>query len=186
MDIVTVMTRIGSFLPLVVMFFQTIIFTVGGYLVFKGLMDFAAIGDPSGRGVSYNYQPSVGSASTKVAIGMIMLDLASLHFVGTLTRSFTGDFVSSRLMTYDAAGMDTSGSLMVNAVISMGLRLLQLVGLVGMYDALMSAVHRGEGRSNASYWRITGSLLGGMACWSFHYFANIILNTLGISASVIF
>ena len=187
MDIVTVLGRLGAFLPTIVIFLQIIFFLAGGFLIFKGLLDFVAMSDHSHRMISTSYHPSTMSGITKIVVGMILLDLASLHFIGTFTRTLTGDYVTSRLMAYDTAGMDTSsGSAMVNLVASVGFRLLQVVGLFAMYDALSTMVQRGEGVSNASYFRIAGTFVGGVACWSFHYFANLILNTLGVSASVIF
>ena len=98
-----------------------------------------------------------------------------------MSRTLSDDYAAERIMPSDMA-YSAGGSLAdKGAVATIALlSIMQIVGFVAMVKALMT-VNRYYNNQQAHLGSAAGWLLGGVLCWNFKWFSDVVNNTLGFS-----
>jgi len=179
-DLMTVLVNLGNVIPPVIMMMQGIAMTAGVWLTGTALMEMWCINNEnSSKHISGASRFTYQSAITQIVIGAILLSLGTLELVGIMTRSISGDFVASRIMSYQATG--TTMAERAQAATQGLLGLMQLVGFCAMFKGWMminSRAHGVESGAASIGWTF---VIGGLACWNFQWVSDVLNNSIGFN-----
>lgn len=179
-DLMTVLANIGNSIPPIIMMMQGFAVTAGVVFTGLALMEYYCIAnDNATKFLSGASRYTVQSATTQLVIGAILLLLGTLELVGIMTRSVTGDFVASRVMSYQATG--TTMAERAQAATYGLLGLMQLVGFVAMFKGWLMVNRRAHGQEPGGAGLAWTFVLGGLAAWNFQWVAQVINNTTGFN-----
>ena len=186
-DLVDLLINIGGVAPAFVMLIQGIIGLVGIYYVSSALIELWGVShDNAMKYVAGRQRFSVGSALMTLCLGGVLSAMSTLSLVGILSRTVTGDYVDARIMpdalTYTSGGSLTEkGAVATIALLS----IMQVVGLVAMVKSVIT-VNRYYNNQQADLGTAFGWLIGGLLCWNFKWFADVVNNTIGFNVISMF
>lgn len=180
-DLMSVLVKVGAVAPAFVMLLQVIFAFLGFIFTGKGLLDiYISTNDNSQKFFSASSHTSTAGGIGLLLLGGIMMSFSTLQIVGVLSRSITGNYVNSRLMSYSASGTSAAEQAQMAIMAIMGI--MQAVGLTAMFRACISIYDKMVNNSRGnSYGIITGWFLGGLAAWNFKWTADVINNTIGFN-----
>lgn len=179
-DLMTVLANVGNSIPPIIMMMQGFAVTAGVAFTGLALMEYYCIANEnSSKFLAGASRYTVQSATTQLVIGAILLMLGTLELVGVMTRSVTGDFVASRVMSYQATG--TTMAERAQAATQGLLGIMQLVGFVAMFKGWLMVNRRAHGQESGSAGWAWTFVLGGLAAWNFQWVAQLINNTTGFN-----
>ncbi|UXI68333.1 type IV secretion protein DotIE [Tahibacter amnicola] len=178
-DLMTILINIGVVIPPTISLLQTLVGVIGIWLVAGALIEMWGVSnDGALKYIPGKSRFSVGSAMAQLLVGSFLMMLGTLEMVGIFSRTFTGDYVNSKFLAYTPGG---GGTLLENARLATSALygIMQIVGFVAMIKALMTMNQRANGQQNASVGQACAWMIGGVACWNFKWFAEMLNNTLG-------
>lgn len=180
-DLISVMINVGQIAPIFIMLLQGLSIFGGFYLVGASMIDFyLCTNDNSSKMLSANSKASVSGATIKLIVGGFLVGLGTLQVVGIFSRSLTGDYVNSRMMSYSSSGTSIAeqAQLAVYALLS----IMQAVGMSAIYRGFWALVERHNGNSQGnSYAKIAGWFIGGILAWNFKWTSDLVNNQLGFN-----
>ena len=180
-DLVEVLINAGGVAPALVMLLQGIAAIIGLYLVSGALVELWGVShDNALKYVAGRQRFSVGSALVSLLVGAFLVALSTLELIGILSRTFSGtSYVASRIMPNDMA-YSGGGSLADKGAVAtiVLLSIMQVVGFIALVKSLMT-VNRYYNNQQADLGSATGWAIGGILCWNFKWFADVVNNTLG-------
>ena len=181
-DLVQLLINAGQVAPALLMMLQGIVALMGLYLVGSSLVELWGVShDNALKYVAGRQRFSVGSALISLFVGAFLTALSTLHVIGILSRTLTDGYVDSRIMpdamSYGGgASLADKGAVATIALLS----IMQVVGFVALVKSLMT-VNRYYNNQQADLGSATGWALGGLLCWNFKWFADVVNNTLGFN-----
>lgn len=181
-DLVQLLINAGQVAPALLMMLQGIVALMGLYLVGSSLVELWGVShDNALKYVAGRQRFSVGSALISLFVGAFLTGLSTLHVIGILSRTLTDGYVDSRIMpdamSYGGgASLADKGAVATIALLS----IMQVVGFVALVKSLMT-VNRYYNNQQADLGSATGWALGGLLCWNFKWFADVVNNTLGFN-----
>lgn len=179
-DLLDLLVNAGKVAPALLMMIQGIAALVGLYLVGSALVELWGVShDNALKYVAGRQRFSTGSALISMLIGSLLSALSTLNLMGILSRTVSDDYVASRIMPSDmaystGASLSDKGAVATIALLS----IMQVVGFIAMFKALMT-VNRYYNNEQAHLGSAAGWALGGVLCWNFQWFAQVVNNTLG-------
>ncbi len=181
-DLVELLVNAGKVAPALLMMLQGIVAVMGLYLVGSALVELWGVShDNALKYVAGRQRFSTGSALISLMVGALLSAMSTLNLMGIMSRTLSDDYAAERIMPADMA-YSVGGSLAdKGAVATIALlSIMQIVGFVAMVKALMT-VNRYYNNQQAHLGSAAGWLLGGVLCWNFKWFSDVVNNTLGFS-----
>lgn len=180
-DLVDVLINAGKVAPALLMLMQGVAALVGLYLVGSALVELWGVShDNALKYVAGRQRFSTGSALISLLIGALLSALSTLNLMGILSRTLSDDYAAERIMpdamAYGGSSLADKGAVATIALLS----IMQVVGFVAMFKALMT-VNRYYNNEQAHLGSAAGWALGGILCWNFKWFSDVVNNTLGFS-----
>lgn len=181
-DLVELLIKAGAVAPALVMLLQGIAAVTGLYLVGSALVELWGVShDNALKYVAGRQRFSVGSALVSLCIGAFLSALSTLNLVGIMSRTFTGSYTAARIMPEHMAYSGGTSLADRGAIATIGLlSIMQVVGFVAMFKSLMT-VNRYYNNQQADLGSAAGWMIGGILCWNFKWFADVVNNTLGFN-----
>lgn len=182
-DLTEIIIRLGQVMPPLIMVIQLISGFLGVFLIGSALLEIWGASDANNQKYLTSSQRfSIGSAVIQIFIGVFLLSLSTLEFMGILTRSFTGNYVDSRIgieqLNYSGnPSLKQRAQLALMAILAM----LQAIGIIAIIKAFLTANGRAKGTSNASYGAAACWLIGGIICWNFKFFNDVLNYSVGFN-----
>lgn len=180
-DLLDLLVNAGKTAPALLMLCQGIAALTGLYLVATALVELWGVThDNALKYVAGRQRFSTGSALISLLIGSLLSALSTLNLMGIMSRTLSDDYAAARIMpadmAYTAAGSSLSEKGAVATIVL--LSIMQVVGFIAMFKALMT-VNRYYNNEQAHMGNAFGWALGGVLCWNFQWFAQVVNNTLG-------
>lgn len=182
-DLLTVLVNIGTVIEPLIWTMQWVILLMGAFFTAAALVDLWGVNNANATkflNARENY--SLWGAATKMITGAIFVSLGTLEWMGIMSRTVTGDYATSRFLSYCASASACAGSTLQQQAQYATLALLgimQIVGLVAMVKGWLTINARNTGRSNASYGQAATWMAGGVAAWNFKWMSDMLNNTIG-------
>ena len=186
-DLVELLINAGQVAPALLMMMQGIVAVMGLYLVGSALVELWGVShDNALKYVAGRQRFSTGSALISLMVGALMSAMSTLNLMGILSRTLSDDYAAVRIMpehmAYSAGGsLAAKGAVATVALLS----IMQVVGFVAMVKALMT-VNRYYNNEQAHLGSASGWALGGILCWNFKWFSDVVNNTLGFNVISMF
>ncbi|ABS45747.1 MULTISPECIES: hypothetical protein [Yersinia pseudotuberculosis complex] len=177
-DLMTLAINFGKIMPPFIMLLQGICGIIGMWLFVTGLTDVVGVSNPNmDKYIASRSKYSVSGAIVKMVIGSFFVGMATLQLVGILSRSLTGDYANSRMLSYSSAGttLEQQAQLATLGLLSV----VQAVGFVALMKGLFTLVGRFNGENNANLGTASTVIIGGVLAWNFKWFADVINNQFG-------
>lgn len=179
-DLMTMLVNIGVVIPPIIIMMQTIAAVAGIWFVATALFEMWGVShDGALKYIPGKNRFSMGSAAVQLVVGAFLSALGTLELVGVLTRTLTGNYCNSRMLSYSAP---TGGGTLAENVHLATLALMgifQIVGFAALVKALFTVNDRANNQANAGYGKAIAWAIGGIACWNFEWFAQMLNNTIG-------
>ena len=178
-DLMQVLISASKVAPLFIMIMQGVVTCIGFITVASALIDFyLCSNENTGKMFTQNTRPSIVGGMAKLVIGAFLVALGTLQLVGIISRTLTGDYVNSRMLSYSSSGTSMSDNAMIA---TMGLlSIMQAIGFTAIYRGFMALIARANGDTNGNGFGIIATwFIGGILAWNFKWTADIINNTLG-------
>ena len=183
-DLIDVLINVGVIVPLLIMFMQGVVSLMAYFLFVSSLVEIWGVSNEN----AMKYLPgsqrySYGSALATMFISALMLATSTLQLIGMLSRSLSGDYAANRI-TPESLSYSGGGGLAEKAQIAT-LVLLGIMQAVG-FIAIVKSFILFNSRFNDSHPRHgVGAgftfLIGGLVCWNFKWFADLVNNQLGFN-----
>ena len=189
-DLVELLINAGQVAPALLMMMQGIVAVMGLYLVGSALVELWGVShDNALKYVAGRQRFSTGSALISLMVGALMSAMSTLNLMGILSRTLSDDYAAERIneimptgMTYSAASsLADKGAVATVALLS----IMQVVGFVAMVKALMT-VNRYYNNEQAHLGTASSWAIGGILCWNFKWFSDVVNNTLGFDVISMF
>jgi len=185
-DLLTVLTNVGAVIPSFIMLLQGISAFMGVYMVGNALVEIWGVShDNAMKYVSGKQKFSIGSAMVTMLIGSILLAMGTLEWMGVMSRSLTGDYASSRMLSYCPPAPATCGGSTLAEQSQMAtlalLGIMQVVGFIAMVKGWLTVNNYFNGVGQAGPGQATGWIIGGILAWNFKWFADVLNNTIGFN-----
>ena len=189
-DLVELLINAGQVAPALLMMMQGIVAVMGLYLVGSALVELWGVShDNALKYVAGRQRFSTGSALISLMVGALMSAMSTLNLMGILSRTLSDDYAAERInqimpsdMAYSAASsLADKGAVAAVALLS----IMQVVGFVAMVKALMT-VNRYYNNEQAHLGSASGWALGGILCWNFKWFSDVVNKTLGFNVISMF
>ena len=159
-DLVELLINAGQVAPALLMMMQGIVAVMGLYLVGSALVELWGVShDNALKYVAGRQRFSTGSALISLMVGALMSAMSTLNLMGILSRTLSDDYAAERIMP--------------------------VVGFVAMVKALMT-VNRYYNNEQAHLGSASGWAIGGILCWNFKWFSDVVNNTLGFNVISMF
>lgn len=179
-DFLVMLINLGKAAPALLMLMQGVVALIGLYLVGSALVELWGVShDNALKYVAGRQRFSIGSALISLLVGATLSTMSTLNLVGILSRTVTDNYAEGRIMP-DSMAYSSGDSLADKGAVAMIalLSIMQVVGFVAMTKALMT-INRYYNNEQAHLGSAAGWMLGGILCWNFQWFANVVDNTLG-------
>lgn len=179
-DLLDLMINLGAMIPKLVDLLRVLCALISVYLIGNGFLElYAAHDGGSSKFLSGRERYSTVGSIISIFIGSMFLALASLELLNITTRSFTGDYVTSQIMTYKVnEGVDTiQKAKLAKEVI---FEILQVVGFIAIIKALL-IFKNSEKNPNQSLGKAVCFFVGGLAGWNAEWLMQVINNQMGIN-----
>ena len=188
-DLMTLLANFSSAIAPLIMMLQAIAALMGLWYTTGALAElYGASHDNAARFLPGNKHFSTGGALVKLSIGGVLCAMGTLQMVGTLTRTFSDDYVASRFLSYTAT--DNSFDQQKLAAMAALLGIMQVVGFIAMVKGWTTINARAQGQGGAvGYGVALAWLIGGILCWNFKWTTDVIncqfgYNVIGIFTSI--
>lgn len=179
-DLVTVMVNIGKVIPPIIMMLQGIAVLMGAYLTAGALVEIWGVThDNALKYVAGKNKFSVGSAVVQLFIGAILLSVGTLEWMGIMSRTLTGDYANSRMLSYSSSGTTLQEQAQLATLALLGI--MQIVGFIAMIKGWMTVNGYYNQQSQAGLGTATGWIVGGILAWNFKWFSDVLNNTIGFN-----
>lgn len=179
-DLVTVLVNIGEVIPPIIMMLQGVSALMGLYLVGSSLIEIWGVNnDNAMKYVSGSQRFSVGSAIMKGIIGSVLLAMATLEWMGIMSRTLTGDYANSRMLSYSSSGTTLQEQAQLATLALLGI--MQVVGFIAMVKGWLTINKFYNGQGQAGLGQATGWIIGGVLAWNFKWFSDVLNNTIGFN-----
>lgn len=182
-DLIDVLINVGSIIPVLIMVAQGILALIAYLLMASAFVELWGLSHDN----TVKYLPgaqrySYGSALVTMLISGLMLATSTLQMVGMLSRTLTGDYAAERIMP--SALSYSGGGLSEKAQVAT-LVLLSIMQAVGFY-AISKGYFILNGRFNDTQPRQSVGaglvfITGGVFCWNFKWFADVLNNQIGFN-----
>lgn len=184
-DLMLMLVNLGKVIPTFIMLGQITVGLIGVYLTGKGLIElFGASNDNMSKHLSSQNGYNTTAGIVAILIGGVLVSLSTLEFIGVLSRSITGDYVSTR-MTADALsysqGANSSAKEKALAATLALLALMQAVGFVAISKSVLTFNAYFKQKTNEPIGKAIAWALGGMLAWNFKWFSDVLNNTFGFN-----
>lgn len=184
-DLMTVLVNISGHIPAIISMMQGIVQLIALYFVGHALFEIWAVSyDNASKYVSGSQSFSYSSAVMQFCIGAILFSMSDLEMVGIMSRTVTGDFVSSRFIAYGVE--DASYSAQVEAATRALLGVLQIVGFSAMCKGWFTLNRIFNAQTQTPMTTAFGWLIGGIAAWNFQWVAEVLNNSTGFNFITLF
>ena len=179
-DLVEVMVNIGKVVPTAIMMCQGIAALIGLYLTSAALVEIWGVThDNALKYVAGRQRFSVGSACVQLLIGSILLAIGTLEWMGIMSRTLTGDYANSRMLSYSASGTTLQEQAQLATLALPGI--MQIVGFIAMVKGWLTVNGYFNNQSQAGLGTAFGWIIGGILAWNFKWFSDVLNNTIGFN-----
>lgn len=182
-DLLQILLNFSGVIPYIIALLKTVCGIMAIWLISNGLFELYAIAnDNNSKLVSGRKSYSVVGGLTSLIIGAFLMGFTNLDVINITTRSLTGDYVTSQILTYDA-GNNLSISEKGKEALMVIFQILQALGFVAFMKSfwIFNARFGDGGRSNdSSIGKGIGFLIGGFMAWNAKWVMDVINNQLGI------
>lgn len=179
-DLVTVLVNVGEVIPPAIMMLQGISAFMGLYLVGSALIEIWGVShDNAMKYVSGRQRFSVGSAIVQMVIGSVLLAMGTLELMGIMSRTLTGDYANSRMLSYSASGTTLQEQAQLATLSLLGI--MQVVGFIAMVKGWLTINSFYNAQGQAGLGQATGWIIGGVLAWNFKWFSDVLNNTIGFN-----
>jgi len=177
-DLLTILVNIGQIIPAFIGMLQWVVLFMGLYLFVAGLIQLFAAEDGASRYIATAVRPTVSGALAHIVFGVFLMTMGDLELVGILSRSLTGNYANSRMLSYGTAGTTLADRAAQAQQALLGI--LQIVGFIAMTKGILTFnQHYSQGQSKASLGTATTWLLGGILAWNFLWFGTAVNELVG-------
>lgn len=184
-DLVTVLVNVGNIIPPLIMMLQGICVLIGLYLTSGALIEIWGVThDNALKYVAGKTKFSVGSAIVQLFIGAIFLAIGTLEWMGIMSRTLTGDYANSRMLSYSSSGTTLQEQAQLATLALLGI--MQVVGFIAMCKGWLTVNGYFNQQSQAGLGTATGWIIGGILAWNFKWFSDVVNNTLGFNIISLF
>lgn len=179
-DLVQIMVNVGNIIPPLIMMVQGISVLMGLYLTAGALIEIWGVThDNALKYVAGKNKFSVGSAIVQLFIGAILLSIGTLEWMGIMSRTITGDYANSRMLSYSSSGSTLQEQAQLATLALLGI--MQVVGFIAMIKGWMTVNGYYNQQSQAGLGTATGWIIGGILAWNFKWFSDVLNNTIGFN-----
>lgn len=179
-DLVQIMVNVGNIIPPLIMMVQGISVLMGLYLSAGALIEIWGVThDNALKYVAGKNKFSVGSAIVQLFIGAILLSIGTLEWMGIMSRTITGDYANSRMLSYSSSGSTLQEQAQLATLALLGI--MQVVGFIAMIKGWMTVNGYYNQQSQAGLGTATGWIIGGILAWNFKWFSDVLNNTIGFN-----
>lgn len=184
-DLMAILVNIGRMIPDIIMLMQVCSGFVGFFMIGTGIIDFVVVNSPgSEKHFAGARSASNVGATFKLIFGGFFLSLATLQMVGILSRSITGDYVNSRMLSYNSGGGSLEEQRQLATLALLGI--MQVVGFAAVFRSGLLFVDRANGKQNVTIGKTMLFLIGGLLAWNFKWTTDVINNQLGYNIIALF
>jgi hypothetical protein len=179
-DLMQILANFSSQIEPLIMMLQGIASLIGLYFVAGALAELWGVTHDN----ALKYLPSknrfsAGSAVMQLVIGGFLCSMGTLQLVGIMSRTLTDTYVSSRFTSYIPA--DSSFGEQKLAAMAALLGIMQIVGFVAMIKGWLTLNQHANGQAQAGVGTALGWLIGGVICWNFKWFTDVLNCSLGFN-----
>lgn len=179
-DLVTVMVNVGKIIPPLIMMLQGIAVVMGAYLTAGALVEIWGVThDNALKYVAGKQKFSIGSALVQLFIGAVLLSVGTLEWMGIMSRTLTGDYANSRMLSYSSSGTTLQEQAQLATLALLGI--MQVVGFIAMIKGWMTVNGYYNQQTQAGLGTATGWIVGGVLAWNFKWFSDVLNNTIGFN-----
>ena len=179
-DLVQVMVNIGKVIPTAIMMCQGIAALIGLYLTASALVELWGVTHENAlKYVAGRQRFSVGAACLQLFIGAILLAIGTLQWMGIMSRTLTGDYANSRMLSYSATGTTLQEQAQLASLALLGI--MQVVGFIAMVKGWLTVNGYYNNQSQAGLGTASGWIIGGILAWNFKWFSDVLNNTIGFN-----
>ncbi|HDS1733937.1 MULTISPECIES: type IV secretion protein DotIE [Pseudomonas] len=179
-DLVDVMVNIGKVVPTAIMMCQGIAALIGLYLTASALVELWGVThDNALKYVAGRQRFSVGSACVQLVIGSILLAIGTLEWMGIMSRTLTGDYANSRMLSYSSSGSTLQAQAQLATLALLGI--MQVVGFIAMVKGWLTVNGYYNNQTQAGLGTASGWIIGGILAWNFKWFSDVLNNTIGFN-----
>lgn len=179
-DLVTVMVNIGNVIPPLIMMLQGVAVLMGAYLTAGALVEIWGVThDNALKYVAGKQKFSVGSAIVQLFVGAILLSIGTLEWMGIMSRTLTGDYANSRMLSYSSSGTTLQEQAQLATLALLGI--MQVVGFIAMIKGWMTVNGYYNQQTQAGLGTAAGWMVGGVLAWNFKWFSDVLNNTIGFN-----
>jgi len=179
-DLVQIMVNVGNIIPPMIMMIQGISVLMGLYLTGGALIEIWGVThDNALKYVAGKNKFSVGSAIVQLFIGAILLSIGTLEWMGIMSRTITGDYANSRMLSYSSSGSTLQEQAQLATLALLGI--MQVVGFIAMIKGWMTVNGYYNQQNQAGLGTATGWIIGGILAWNFKWFSDVLNNTIGFN-----
>jgi intracellular multiplication protein IcmC len=179
-DLIQVMVNVGKIIPPLIMMLQGISVLIGLYLTAGALIEMWGVThDNALKYVAGKNKFSIGSAIVQLFIGAILLSVGTLEWMGIMSRTITGDYANSRMLSYSSSGSTLKEQAQLATLALLGI--MQVVGFIAMIKGWLTVNGYYNQQSQAGLGTATGWMIGGILAWNFKWFSDVLNNTIGFN-----
>ncbi|KPY55656.1 MULTISPECIES: hypothetical protein [Pseudomonas syringae group] len=179
-DLVQIMVNVGKIIPPLIMMLQGISALIGLYLTAGALIEIWGVThDNALKYVAGKNKFSIGSAIVQLFIGAILLSVGTLEWMGIMSRTITGDYANSRMLSYSSSGSTLKEQAQLATLALLGI--MQVVGFIAMIKGWLTVNGYYNQQSQAGLGTATGWIIGGILAWNFKWFSDVLNNTIGFN-----
>lgn len=187
-DLMQLLLNIADLIPAIIITLRILAGVMGIWLVSAGIFELYAVSnDNNQRLLSGRKEFTWAGGFGSLFIGGLMMGFTNMEMIGVLSSTFTGDYVTSELMTY---AVGTGGSLTERgkAALSVIFMILQVVGFIAFLKCFWVFNNRFNNGPNgdASMGKAIGFMIGGFACWNAKWCIDVIKNQIGLDVLGLF
>lgn len=177
-DLLSILINLGGAIPPLILAMQTMTGLMGVYLTMVGLLElWGSSNEGSSKFLAGSRRFTFAGGISNLFVGACMIGLATLDVVNIFSRTMTGDFVTSQLLSYDSTGNGLSEKAAIAThVIYM---IMQVVGFVAFIKAFLTLNRHYNGDTRQNLGHVFGWLIGGFVCWNAQWFIGVLNNTIG-------
>lgn len=179
-DLVDVMVNVGKVFPTAIMMCQGIAVLIGLYLTGAALIELWGVThDNALKYVAGRQRFSIGSACVQLVIGSILLAIGTLEWMGIMSRTLTGDYANSRMLSYSSTGTTLQEQAQLATLALLGI--MQVVGFIAMVKGWLTINGYYNNQTQAGLGTAFGWIIGGVLAWNFKWFSDVLNNTIGFN-----
>lgn len=179
-DLVAVLVNVGKVVPTAIMMLQGIAALMGLYLIASALVEIWGVThDQALKYVSGRQRFSYGSAFVQLVAGTVLLTMGTLEWMGIMSRTLTGDYANSRMLSYSQSGTTLQEQAQLATLALLGI--MQIVGFIAMVKGWLTINAYYNGQSQTGWGAASGYMIGGILAWNFKWFSDILNNTIGFN-----